>query len=320
MGSPLVVSDPERRAPGDAGPGRHDRPGPIRDLRLHRSRRRRLHPAHGRQQRRRQGGEVGVHAASHRVGRVQGRPHDAPPGRRALPGHHRRLRRPPRQALVQPPPPRGRLGPHERSHLGLHDDRGVGSAGPRSGAVDHRPRPLQRGFPLRHDPGGRLRFDQRPAVPDLLRRRPRLGGLRADRAGSADVGPLVGGRAGLRSGPGRSGRLWNDRTHREGLSPDGGGTRERVQPGRGRTLPTEAEERRLHREGGPDQGPRGGSRRHPLHIDDRGSCVAEGRDQALPDRPGTDHRFRTEPASSMARGGPRMSPPPGPGPPSASSC
>ena len=73
---------------------------------------------------------------------------------------------------------------------------GPGSARP--GPVDHRPRPLQRGLSLRHDPGGRLRLDKRPAVPHLLCRGVGVGGVRAVRGRPTDVGPALGGRPGSR--------------------------------------------------------------------------------------------------------------------------
>ena len=74
----------------------------------------------------------------------------------------------------------------------------IGLWGPRArdilSAVTPRRR-LARGLQVRHLPDDRDRLAARARLADLLRRRPRLGALRADRAGRAAVGRAVGGRA-----------------------------------------------------------------------------------------------------------------------------
>ena len=127
VGQPLVVADHQRRAPPPARARRDGRPHRVQRVRPHRAGRRRLPPADVRQQRRRAGRQVGVHAAAHARRRVPRRPHDHAPRRAALPRRHRRLRRRPRQALVQPPPARRRVGHVHRPDLGHLHDRRVGS-------------------------------------------------------------------------------------------------------------------------------------------------------------------------------------------------
>ena len=63
-------------------------------------------------------GRIGVHAAAHPARRVPQRPHDHASRRRALPGHHRRLRRWPRQLLVPRHLPDRRLGHLHRPDVG----------------------------------------------------------------------------------------------------------------------------------------------------------------------------------------------------------
>ena len=211
---------------------------------------RRLHPAHGGQQRRCQGRPLGVHPAAHRVGRVQGRPDHAPAGRRALSGYHRSLRRAPGQALVQPPSPRGRIGPHDRSHLGLHHHRGLGPARPatwssRSPITTSPTRPSPTARPRRSTSARSTPGSSGSPMSAIWAGRSTSPPSRA-----ADVGPFVGGRPGLRSRAGGRRRLRDHGPPREGLPADGGRTRERVQPGRGGARPAASQGPRLHREGG----------------------------------------------------------------------
>ena len=64
-----------------------------------------------------------------------------------------------------------------------------------SSASTHGRRRVARGLPVRHLPHDRDGPAAGAGVADLLRRRPRLGAVRADRAGRAAVGHRLGGRA-----------------------------------------------------------------------------------------------------------------------------
>ena len=139
------------------------------------------------------------------------------------------------------------------------------------------------------DAGDRLRFDQCPIVPHLLRRRPRLRDLRSHRAGPADVGSALEGGPGPRRRSGRGGCLWHHRASGEGLPVDGGGVGKRVQPGRSGSGATDGEDRRLRREDGLSQSPGGGAGGDLVHADRRGSSIKARWDQALHDRARADH-------------------------------
>ena len=137
-----------------------------------------------------------LHAAAVAERRLQVRPDDHAPRRRPVPRRHRRRPRHGRQEVVPRPPAAGRLGDAGRRHDGLDDDRPLGPARPRHPRVGHPRRRLARGLQVRHVPDDRGRLAARAGVADLVRRRPRLGALRADRAGRPAVGRAVGGRPG----------------------------------------------------------------------------------------------------------------------------
>ena len=71
--------------------------------------------------------------------------------------------------------------------------RHLGPARPRHPREHHERRRLARGFPVRHLPDDRDRAASGARLADLLRRRPRLGAVRPDRAGRAPVGHPLGG-------------------------------------------------------------------------------------------------------------------------------
>ena len=95
---------------------------------------------------------------------------------------------------------------------------------------------------------------------------------------------------------GRRRGLWDHGTDREGLSPDGGRTRKRVQPGEAGLCPTEVEAADfIGKEA--YQGPRRGTGRNPVHLDDRGPHVANGTASSATRRDGN----RSHPAGGAHR-------------------
>ena len=122
-----------------------------------------------------------------------------------VPRRHRRRARHGRPASGSPTtcPPTAR----RRSPTSPRPGRTLGLWGPRARdilAVVTARRRLARGLPVRHLPDDRDRHAARARLAHLLRRRPRLGALRADRAGRAAVGHRLGGRP-RRTGSSRSG-------------------------------------------------------------------------------------------------------------------
>ena len=118
---------------------------------------------------------------------------------RRLPRRHRRRPRDGRPQVVQRPCLR-RHARARRPHDGLDDDR---RSGARARATSSRASTTDdvshEGVPVRDVPDDRDRLAARAGVADLVRRRPRLGAVRADRAGRAALGRALGGR------PGRTG-------------------------------------------------------------------------------------------------------------------
>ena len=128
VGLALVVSDHQRRAPRDAGPGGDLRPLCFRDLRRVRARCARC-PADGLDApdgRRRRRGRL--HAVALAERRLQVRPHHHAARRRALPGRHRWRARHGRPEVVRRPTAVRRFGAARRPHLGLVDARPLGTA------------------------------------------------------------------------------------------------------------------------------------------------------------------------------------------------
>ena len=202
VGCPLVVADHQRRASRDARARRHLRPLRVRDLRRLRGRRARRAAARGDGADGRAGRPGRLHAGAEPGRRLQVRPHDHAARRPGVPRRHRRRPRHGRPQAVRRRAARRRLGVARRRDDGVDDDRALGAAGARHPRERHLRRRLARGLPVRPLPHDRDRLAARARLADLVRRRPRLGALRADRAGRAAVGrALGGGRAALARPP-----------------------------------------------------------------------------------------------------------------------
>ena len=115
VGVALVVADRERRAPGDAGPRRDDRPDRVPHPRRHRPRRARGAPADRARRARRRARPRRLHAGPGPQRRLQGRPDDHAAGAGALPDRHRRRARDGRPEVVLRPAAAGRLGAARRT-------------------------------------------------------------------------------------------------------------------------------------------------------------------------------------------------------------
>ena len=208
----------------------------------------RLPPVHVRQQRRRRRRPQRLHAAAHAARRLPRRPHHPAPRRRALPRHHRCVRRWPRQLLVpqvhadataRSRSPTGRRA-SARSACGARTPR---RRWPRSSPITSKPYDVSRrqGFPY-----GAVREVLIDGVPCTMFRISYVGengweiythmehGLRLWDT-IAEAGEE------FEHHPRRHRRVRRHRPHREGLPPDGRRARERVQPGRGRPRPPEGE-------------------------------------------------------------------------------
>ena len=170
---------------------------------------------------------------------------------------------------------------------------GPAGAGPRP--VDRPGRPVERRLPVRDGSDGRPRERPDPDVPDLLRRRARLGDLLPDGAGPPAVGHALGGRPGPRRRRGRDRRLRHDRPAGEGLSGARRRARARLRPRRGRDGPAEGQGRRLRGQGGLSRAAGEAAGRDPVHADRRRPDLGE-RGQALHARPRADPDGRREAA------------------------
>ena len=115
----------------------------------------------------------------------------------------------------------------------------------------------------------RDRHAARAGLADLLRRRPGLGALRADGAGRAALGHPVGGRPRARRRARRDRRLRHHRPAREVLPGLRVRARDRVQRGRGGHVRAEGEGRGLRRPRRAPAPPRGGAGGDPLHAHGR---------------------------------------------------
>ena len=136
-------------------------------------------------------------------------------------------------------------------------------------------------LPVRHVPHDRDRLAARPGLADLLRRRPRLGALRPDRAGRPAVGRPLGGGAphsltacgiGVYGTTGRlekGYRAFAAELESEYTVVEAGMQRPKVK------------DAGLRRQGGAPAPPRGGARGDPLHADDRRPRVGERRRSAI---------------------------------------
>ena len=134
-------------------------------------------------------------------------------------------------------PPDGSSGGRAQIHDQTNAWTTLGMWGPRARdilAERHQRRRLQRGVPVRALQDDRDRAAAGARIADLLRRRPRLGAVRADRAGRAAVGHHRRGRDAARRGPGRRRRVRHNRPAREVLPRLRGRARGRVRRRRGR--------------------------------------------------------------------------------------
>ena len=289
VGQPVVEPDHQRRAPRDAGAGRHRRPVGVLHLRRLRTRRAGRGAADRRGAGRRRAGAGRLHPGARRQGRVPLRPDGDAAGPRPLPGRHRWRARDGRPGLV----PRPRPGPRrrgDRPDVGVHHDRAVGPARPRRAGPRHGGRHQPRGVQVRHRAPHRGRQPGRAGLADLLRRRPGLGALRADGAGRpAVVAAARGGRA-RRRGAGRHRRLRHDGASREGLPGLRRRARHRAHHRRGRDAAAAGEGGGLHRARrlprpageGPGPGDVHAGRRRP-HVGVGGEAL-HARRRADPDR------------------------------------
>ena len=187
------------------------------------------------------------------------RPHRHAPRSRALPrGHRRRARHGGPQVVRRPRRPRRAGG---RPHLELVHARPVGP--PRAGhrGEPHARRPLARGLPVRDLPDDRDGAAARARLAHLLRRRPRLGAVRADGAGRAAVGPGRGGGPAARDRARRHRRLRDHGAAGEVLPRLRLRAGRRVRCRRGRDGVVEGEGPGLRRQGGARAPARGGSGR-----------------------------------------------------------
>ena len=168
-------------------------------------------------------------------------------GRRPLPRRHRRRARDGRPQVV--PGPRDRR-PGRRPDLELVHARPLGPARARHPGEHHERRRLARGLPVRELPHDRDGLAARAGVADLLRRRPRLGAVRPDRAGRAALGHGPRGRRAARRRAGGHRRLRHHRPAREVLPRLRVRARRRVRRGRGGDGLGQGQGRGLRRQGG----------------------------------------------------------------------
>ena len=185
----------------------------------------------------------------------------------------------------------------------------IGLWGPRARdilAVPHARRRLARGLPVRHLPHDRGRHAAGARIAHLLRRRPRLGAVRADRAGREAVGPGLGGGPPARPGTGRDRRLRHHRAAREVLPRLRLRARERVQRGRGGDVGAEGEGRRLRRPRRAPAPPRRGAGRDHVHAHRRRPHLVHRR-QALHARARADRHPRRRAAGRPQGAGARTS-------------
>ena len=183
----------------------------------------------------------------------------------------------------------------------------LGLWGPRARdilAAHHQRRRLARGLPVRHLPDDRDRPAAGARVAHLLRRRPRLGAVRADRAGRAAVGHDLGGRRAARRRARRHRRLRHHRAAREVLPRLRLRARRRVRRGRGRHGVGQGQGRGLRRQGGARAPSRDGPGGGDVHADGR-RPHRRRRAQALHARRRADPDPRRRAADRRARAGAR---------------
>ena len=141
----------------------------------------------------------------------------------------------------------------------------------------------------------------RAGLAHLLRRRPRLGAVRPDRAGRAAVGHHLGGRPAARRRPGRDRRLRHDRPAREVLPrATASSWTSEYNVCRGGHGLGQGEGRGLRRQGGARAPPRGGAGRGHVHAHRRRPHLGLRR-EALHARPRADPDPRRQAADRQPR-------------------
>ena len=171
-----------------------------------------------------------------------------------------------------------------RPDLGVDDARPVGAALARHPREPDGRRRVARGVRLRELPHDRDRLAARARLAHLLRRRARLGALRADRAGREAVGSRPGGRRAARRRARRDRRLRHHRPAREVLPRLRVRARRGLRRRRGRHGVGQGQDARLRRQGRARHAPRVRAGRGALHADRRRPHVG-GRHEALHARP-----------------------------------
>ena len=141
-------------------------------------------------------GPLRLHPVDERARRRDGRRHDHPARRRPVPGRRRRGVPPPGRVDAAAGGTGRRPGVRHRRHLrpGAAQRAGPELAGAARRA--HHRRPVQRGVPVPDRAGDRPPPRPGAGGPDELRRRTRLGAVRADRVRARRVRPLRRGRCG----------------------------------------------------------------------------------------------------------------------------
>ena len=161
-------------------------------------------------------------------------------------------------------------------------------------------RRLARGLPVRHLQDDRDRLAARARISHLVRGRPRLGALRADRAGRPPLGRDLGGGHAARPDRVRDRRLRHDRPPGEVLPRLRRRARERVHRRRGGHAAAEGEGAGLRRQGGAPAASRGGAGRGAVHADVDDHTSSSGV-EAVSARPRADHAARRHAAHRRAR-------------------
>ena len=215
-----------------------------------RARARGLPAVHVRQQRRRAGRSQRVHPAAHPARRLPRRPHHPAPRRASLPRHHRRVRRRPRQLLVQQVPASSTRTARSRSPTGRRASArsACGARTPRRRWPRSSPTTPTAAYDLSQAgfPYGAVREVLIDGVPCTMFRISYVGENGWEIYTNMEHGlrlwdTICRRRPGVRDHPRRHRRVRRHRPHREGLPPDGRRAGERVQPGRGRPRPPEGE-------------------------------------------------------------------------------
>ncbi len=236
LGGTALVARHRRRGAGDP-PGRGAvRRDVLRQARGRRAGRVLVPPADGGQRHRPTGGFDRLHAAARPSRRRPGRPDRHPPRRQSVHARDRHRVRQPRRGLAAGEAAERRLGRDPRHDLRACLLRAVGSGGSRHPRPTVPRRPVRRGLPVPHRARDRRRLGAGPGVARHLRRRARVGAVRADRVRPGVVVDAVGRRWGARdespAATGRSTRCGSRRATASGRATSRP-TRRRTRPASG---------------------------------------------------------------------------------------